>query len=488
MAHPSHPDRRRRAPRRSSVFVVLAVVLSLPYLLFSAAPAWAAVDTDGDGVTDDIDLDDDNDGIPDTVESPAPIKMVAWPNSGSSGVGTGFGGGWISSVEPRVDGSGLTATYPQIQSLTLLGVDSLTLSEAQAADEYLEYRFTPTTKWTTLTSFHFARNHTDQAYTFSVLMSPGPYDQATAVPLVTDHVAPPTTQVYQNWDVEVPDQTLQPGVTYTVRLYFYDGENAEVRDFDDFALWGDGNDPDRDGLTNRLDLDADNDGMPDNLEAQATAAYVAPTGSHVNGISTAYGDGLTPVDTDNDGIRDYLDLDTDNDNISDLLESGLPVTDTDDNGRVDSPVGVNGLVDTVDTADTYADPSGIAVTPTGFALDDSDHDLAADGSNASATVNFDFRETDADGDGIADSVEVGSDPANPLDTDNDGHPDYQDPDADNDGIADSVEVGSDPANPRDTDNDNHPDYQDPDADNDGNPDATDPHRLTPSTSDDAATA
>ncbi|MFV0523774.1 MAG: Ig-like domain-containing protein [Acidimicrobiales bacterium] len=390
---------------RRAFAALLAFTLTLVPLVVTAGPAWAAVDTDGDGLTDDVDLDDDNDGIADSVESPPPIKMVAWPNSGSSGVGTGFGGGWVTNVMSRVDGSGVTASYPQIQSLTLSDVTSLTLADSMTSNDYIEYKFTPTTKWTTLTSFHFARNETTPTYTFSVLMSPGPYDPSTAVPLVTDHVAPPTTQTYQNWEVDVPDQVLQPGVEYAARLYFYAAAGGEVHDFDDFALWGSGNDPDRDGLSNGLDLDSDNDGVPDNLEAQATSSYAAPTGSVTNGIDNAYGAGLTPVDTDGDGVPDYLDLDSDGDGVKDLIESGLPVTDADSNGRADGPVGANGLVDSVDTADDYLDPTGIAVTPTGFAITDSDHDLLTDGSNASATVNFDFREVDSDGDGNPDSTD-----------------------------------------------------------------------------------
>ncbi|HPE62377.1 MAG TPA: hypothetical protein PLB10_18775, partial [Thiolinea sp.] len=48
---------------------------------------------------------------------------------------------------------------------------------------------------------------------------------------------------------------------------------------------------------------------------------------------------------------------------------------------------------------------------------------------ASASAN-----PDSDGDGVPDSVELGSDPANPADTDNDGTPDYLDTDDDGDGV------------------------------------------------------
>jgi gliding motility-associated-like protein len=82
----------------------------------------------------------------------------------------------------------------------------------------------------------------------------------------------------------------------------------------------------------------------------------------------------------------------------------------------------------------------------------------------------DYLDKDSDGDGIPDSVETGSDPTKPVDTDKDGIPDYLDKDSDGDGIPDSVEAGSDPTKPVDTDKDGIPDYLDKDSDGDGIPD------------------
>lgn len=88
---------------------------------------------------------------------------------------------------------------------------------------------------------------------------------------------------------------------------------------------------------------------------------------------------------------------------------------------------------------------------------------------------------DSDNDGIFDYIEVGEDPDNPIDTDQDGSPDYLDKDADNDGIADSFEYkevdisggGIDDARiflnliPLDNDGDGIANYLDTDSDNDG---------------------
>jgi hypothetical protein len=84
-------------------------------------------------------------------------------------------------------------------------------------------------------------------------------------------------------------------------------------------------DADNDGVPNYKDIDSDNDGIPDNVEAQPTIGYLPPSGSFnmSSGIDTNYTAGLTPQDTDGDGIPDYLDLDSDNDGTPDIQENGM---------------------------------------------------------------------------------------------------------------------------------------------------------------------
>lgn len=135
---------------------------------------------------------------------------------------------------------------------------------------------------------------------------------------------------------------------------------------------------------NIIDIDADNDGILDDEEIGS--------------------DPLHPIDTDQDGIPDYLDTDSDGDGIPDLLET---------------------------TGDT--DKDGIP----------------------------DYLDTDSDGDGILDKIEAGPNPLKPLDSDGDGIPDYRELDADNDGYLDAYEKDID------TDKDGIPDFQDTDSDGDG---------------------
>jgi Bacterial TSP3 repeat len=178
------------------------------------------------------------------------------------------------------------------------------------------------------------------------------------------------------------------------------------------------------------------------------------------------------IDTDGDGIPDYLDTDSDNDGIPDYREAGdgdlgtKPI-DSDSDGIPDF-------------RDTDSDNNGIADG------DDGVDDLDSDGKP-------NFQDLDDDGDLIPDVLEIGSDPAHPIDTDGDGTPDYHDTDSDNDTIPDLIETNSDydgdgvgnwrdldsdddcrpdevEANgmpQRDTDGDGHYDWVDRDSDDDG---------------------
>jgi len=89
---------------------------------------------------------------------------------------------------------------------------------------------------------------------------------------------------------------------------------------------------DANGKANYLDIDSDNDGITDNVEAQATGSYKLPTDTDNDGdgISDMYetaaqigvygGGGLTPYDKEGDTNPDYTDTDTDGDGVPDRNE------------------------------------------------------------------------------------------------------------------------------------------------------------------------
>ena len=143
------------------------------------------------------------------------------------------------------------------------------------------------------------------------------------------------------------DANHYQGDTATVSLYMeadFDGDG--IPDVADQDADGDGilnvdevllgqdwrtTDSDGDGHPNYLDIDSDNDGIVDNIEAQVSGSgYIHPTGivnqsGPLIGVDFAYdpahgGTKLIPVDTDKDGIPDFLDTDSDNDGVPDYIE------------------------------------------------------------------------------------------------------------------------------------------------------------------------
>ncbi len=217
-------------------------------------------------------------------------------------------------------------------------------------------------------------------------------------------------------------------------------------------------DHDGDGLFNQMDLDSDNDGISDLIEAggidmngdgkvdtttdadgdsfadiydtdddgisgveDTNDALLQTGGTDTDGDGKADDTAITYIDgesrsldADGDGIVNFLDVDTDNDGIPDLVEAGG--IDTNGNGRVDVAT-------------------------------DSNSDGLADIYATSALVRTGG--TDTDGDGKADDTAItfidgGS---NSVDSDGDAYADHLDLDSDNDGIPDIIEArGTDPDN------------------------------------------
>ena len=108
-------------------------------------------------------------------------------------------------------------------------------------------------------------------------------------------------------------------------------------------------DTDGDGIPNHIDLDSDNDGIPDAIEACGdvatvlndcmldTSAYtVGNTGSPLNCSNGLYQTTCdVPIDTDMDGIPNYLDTDSDGDGCNDSCEAGVPDQDADGIAGID---------------------------------------------------------------------------------------------------------------------------------------------------------
>ncbi|WP_339290055.1 Ig-like domain-containing protein [Paenibacillus sp. FSL E2-0201] len=237
-------------------------------------------------------------------------------------------------------------------------------------------------------------------------------------------------------------------------------------------------DTDGDGIPDSLDPDDDNDGLTDEEEIVLGTNPKHPDTDH-DGINdkddpfpldaTKPGNGGGGLDTDGDGIPDSLDPDDDNDGLTDEQEivlgtdpkkadtDGDGINDKDDPFPTDAakPGTVNGELDT--------DGDGI---PDSLDPDD-DNDGLTDEEEIVLGTNP--KHPDSDHDGINDKDDpFPTDVAKPgtvngeLDTDGDGIPDSLDPDDDNDGLTDEEEIvlGTNPKHP-DTDHDGINDKDDP---------------------------
>ena len=262
-------------------------------------------------------------------------------------------------------------------------------------------------------------------------------------------------------------------------------------------------DNDKDGIINALDLDADNDGIPDIVEAggvdtDGDGRIDSNVDADNDGLMDLYdntqgGDAITNADTDGDGIPNYLDLDADNDGIPDVVEAGG--TDANGDGIIDNYVDTDrdGFSDVVDGDvgnDGVADNTANALMVTGPDTDNDGIPNTYPEANNDGDAIPNYLDLDADNDGIPDVVEAGGTDVNGdgrvdnyADLDGDGFNDVVDGDVGNDGVAENsgnalILTGADTNNDgtpnsypnKNNDGDNIPNYLDLDADNDGIPD------------------
>lgn len=401
-------------------------------------------DADGDGVDDATDLDDDNDGIPDTLEF----------------AGDSDGDGIVDSQDIDSDNDGI--------------VDNV---EAQAEGAYVPP-----------TGLDGDNDGLDNAYdidnggTAIVIVNSDGVDQPDYLDDDSDNDGVPDLIEGHDANGDGIADVSPSGTNDTDGDGLNDsfdtvagpaagnstGSNSPLQNNDgaDSRDWRDADD-DNDGVptsgedanTNSIfsDDDADSDGTPDYLESLTADAdgdgFTAqndPDDADAC-VPSQFGAGCT-TDTDGDGETDADEgetTDTDGDTIPDYLEPSNVDADGD---------GVN------DEADPGNNDPCIPSTIAPGCTADSDGDGLAD--PVEAGLGTDPNNPDTDGDGINDGVETGGDgtidagDTNPLDLDSDddglsdgaedtnrdgitqpGETDPDNADSDNDGIDDGVESG-----------------------------------------------
>ncbi|RBQ11287.1 tandem-95 repeat protein, partial [Pedobacter miscanthi] len=327
----------------------------------------STVDYDKDGVPDGLDLDDDNDGILDTVDGMQDTAGIdGLPNYhdlDSDGDG----------VPDVIEAGGSDPDNNGLPGIGLIGPNDV---DANGVPKLANGGYSPPD--TDGDGFpNFLDLDSDNDGINDVIENRGTDadgDGKVGSGAINDFDNDGIADVADDYNNLTGSLAGQPsGTPVTVK----DNDNDGIPNYLDLDSDNDGikdqlegaGDTDGDGIPNFLDLDSDGDGIPDNIEAQSTAGYIAPSGVDANrdGLDDAYGpNGITPVNTDGTDQPDYLDLDSDNDNDSDTLEA----YDTDNNGvanvvALGSDADKDGLDDAFDNNDSAYNPTN-AQTPDSF--------------------------------------------------------------------------------------------------------------------------
>jgi len=368
-------------------------------------------DSDADGIADSLDVDSDNDGVPDKIESGA-----EGVDSDGDGIDDRFDVDKTGGVDANND-----------------GVDDESIALDTDADGIIDVRDPDSDG-----------DGIPDIYENQLIQSDSDGDG------ISDSFDVDQTGGTDADGDGIDDNVILPDSDNDGRPNYLDIDSNDDGIDDGTEGGTSGTDSDSDGIDDRFDVDntggtdANNDGvddafMPLDSDGDGTA-------DSIDSSLDEDGDGVPDIlesrnDSDGDGIADFRDTDSDNDGISDGIESGAFGNDSDGDG-------ISDIYDVDQTGGNDANADGIddAAVPS-----DRDNDGLAD-----------YLDDDSDGDGISDLIEGAND------SDYDGLANYLDSDSDNDGISDKAENS---ASDVDSDGDGIANFLDLDSDNDGLPDA-----------------
>jgi len=301
-------------------------------------------DTDNDNVNDNIDLDNDNDGITNCTESYGNQNI----NLTSLASGTINTGTYSNSFTGSVSKS--TTAYPisfrgnsdgNLVSAIPVGKGNFTkytMNFAKPISIGIEYVSTANTSDLLNANAEYIIA-TDVDKTITVV---NPNNQLL-IDTNYDGIYESGVTEYSSFEIRFQLNGIVPLTAGTGNFKFLThlvnsisfthknlSETAENRSTLKFFAVCVPKDSDGDGIPDQLDLDSDNDGIPDSTEGQNNNFTLSSTAdTNKNGIFDIFESRLIPVDTDNDGVPDYIDLDSDNDGILDSIETTI---DTDSDG------------------------------------------------------------------------------------------------------------------------------------------------------------
>lgn len=217
-------------------------------------------------------------------------------------------------------------------------------------------------------------------------------------------------------------------------------------------------DKDADGMLDSMDADVDGDGLSNVFECNGTDPYgdIDDDGmfNYLDNDISGNGDNVVQdaFDRDGDGNPDFLDIDSDNDGIYDIVEAGGGANDTNNDGVFNNQDTNYQDTDNDGIADTYdVDQLGTEFIPLDTDNDqvydcydiDSDNDGIIDlieGQEENSFLGLSGNDEDADGMDDNFDPDFGGTTNGTVNTDNTDAYDHLDTDSDNDGISDHIEA------------------------------------------------
>lgn len=449
------------------------------------------IDTDGDGVTNDLDIDDDNDGIPDTVEqdncaaNPVSNTVQKVFINETFGAGTGR-----TQIDANIPTASTTYCYEDgLAGGCLAGNLGTDLNDG----EYTVFNTAQIASWAP-TYWYTGGDHTGDANgkmaLFNAAIAPGEFYRATitgafpnlpiiydfwAINLDRDDAPSIATRLRPNVLIEFRDLSNnlitsistgdiapssvgsdQPtdwhnftanvslgNITEFVVIFINNTPGGLGNDLalDDIVIKQTFCNSDNDVTPDVFDLDADNDGIPDITEvgfgqlSGGKATMDLTVGPWVDVNANGLHDSIDPfvvgfniISTDSDGILDQFDLDSDNDGLFDVDEAGYGDGDVNGDGMGDGgETDGDGILDIFDFL-------------VGFGNFGQPLPINSDGDTYPGTLGniplYDYMEVDSNNDSTFD---LANELHAALDTNNDGIIDGS-TDVDKDGILDAFDT------------------------------------------------
>jgi len=274
------------------------------------------VDTDHDGITNNLDSDDDGDSVP-TVDDGTitndPVEPIDTDDDGTP-----------NYLDSNDDGDAIPTIDEHATSTDSIGSPQTdpagTDTDADSVPDYLESNTTDTDH-DSIVNVSDPDDDGDSVPTVDeVITDTSDTDAAVNEAVVdTDHDGIPNALDPDDDADGTP--TAQEDTNHDGTVLYDDADGDSIPDFEEPNTV----DSDHDGLTNNLDSDDDGD----TVQTKQETVHVPPPVSSGGGGGGYYY--IPPIDTDKDGTPDYLDTNDDNDAIQTKDERG----DTDKDGLLD---------------------------------------------------------------------------------------------------------------------------------------------------------